>query len=162
MGYSYARQHFRRPQTPVILVEFRESFCSLAIFMVTGWKLGSQLLQHNVRPHDPSPAPVMAASSRTPICFISILARRRWDRSRTRSRKSTRSSAVKKTVSLFPSLLERTCTIFMGHCRPAARRTPSWRASPSRAVIRRNCSRSSGVARRITGFRGCLSLWRGK
>ena len=33
---SFFRQHIRRPQTPEILVGFRERFCSLAILMDTG------------------------------------------------------------------------------------------------------------------------------
>ena len=57
--------------------------------------------------------PSILASSRTPICRSSILARNTLARSFTSSRKSTRPSAVKKKMILLPSKLHSTFTSFI-------------------------------------------------
>ena len=91
---SYFRQHISRPQVPEILTGFRDSPCSFAILMETGWNPLRNDEQQNGLPQMPRP-PSIFASSRTPICRSSMRVRNTDARSLTSSRKSTRPSAVK-------------------------------------------------------------------
>ncbi len=61
----------RREQLPEIFVGFKESPCSFAILIDTGWKSSRKDAQHSGRPHTPSP-PTILALSRTPICRNSM------------------------------------------------------------------------------------------
>ena len=91
--------------------------------------------QQYSRPQRPTP-PSRAASSRTPICRSSMRVRKALASSRTRARKSTRCSAVKKTVSLCRS-----------HCHSA-----------SLTFISSLCSRTSATMRWRIVFLGAAQL----
>src|SRR6185312_1188878 len=93
-GSSYRRQHLRRPQRPDSFEGFRLKSCCLAILIETGSNDVRNVVQHSGRPHVPYP-PIILASSRTPICRISIRVLNSAASSFTSSRKSTRPSAVK-------------------------------------------------------------------
>ena len=88
------RQHISLEQVPDILVGLSESPCSFAILIETGANSPIKPQQQNGLPQTPKP-PSCFASSRTPICRSSILARNTLARSLTRSLKSTLPSAVK-------------------------------------------------------------------
>ena len=93
-GSSYRKQHFNRPHRPDSREGFRLKFCRLAVLIEIGWNPCSHVVQQRGRPQVPYP-PNSLASSRAPIWRISIRQRNCPARSRTRSRKSTRSCAVK-------------------------------------------------------------------
>src|SRR4029079_1332317 len=94
LGSSYRRQHFSRPHRPDSFEGFRLRSCCFAILIETGSNAVRNVVQHNGRPQVPEP-PRILASSRTPICRISMRVRNSDASSRTSSRKSTRVSAVK-------------------------------------------------------------------
>src|SRR6185436_4153455 len=93
-GSSYRRQHFSRPHNPDSFEGFRLSSCCFAILIDTGSNVVRNVVQHSGLPQVPYP-PTSLASSRTPICRISMRMRNSAASSRTNSRKSTRVSAVK-------------------------------------------------------------------
>ena len=70
-GSSYRRQHFNRPHMPDSFDGFRLRFCCLAILMEMGSNAFSHVVQQSGRPQGPYP-PSIRASSRTPICRISM------------------------------------------------------------------------------------------
>src|SRR5262245_41443202 len=93
-GSSYLRQHFSRPHSPESFEGLRLRSCCFAILIETGSNDVRNVVQHSGRPQVPYP-PSILASSRTPICRISIRVWNSAASSRTSSRKSTRPSAVK-------------------------------------------------------------------
>ena len=135
---------------------FRDRFWVFAILMDTGWNSLRNWEQQKGLPQMPKP-PSIRASSRTPICRSSILARKMPARSFTNARKSTRPSEVKKKMILPPSKLYSTCTSFMSS---PWRSTSCWqirRASFSRPRLSRTCFSSFSVAKRTRGRRGCTT-----
>ena len=52
---SWARQHIRRPHIPEIRLGFSDSFCVLAMRIVTELKRVMNVAQHRVRPQGPHP-----------------------------------------------------------------------------------------------------------
>src|SRR6266850_287395 len=113
--------------------------------MGSNWR--SQVAQQSSRPHVPTP-PIRPASSRTPIWRSSIRVRKMDARSLTRSRKSTRFSAVKKKVMRFPSNWYSTSTSFMSTSRWTIRSFAVSYARVSFERFRSKTSMSSGCAGR--------------
>ena len=101
--------------------------------------------------------PSIFASSRTPICLSSMRLRKVPARSFTSSRKSTRPSAVKKNMVLFPSKLHSTSTSFISSPCSAIFFWQIAKASFSRFLLSAATRRSSSVAMRATGRSGCTT-----
>src|SRR5712664_1838282 len=91
-------QHLSRPQLPRSRLSVSGMSWAFAIFTEIGSNLRRCDEQQSWRPQGPMPSSSLVVS-RAPICRISIRAWNSRARSRTRSRKSTRSSELKKTVT---------------------------------------------------------------
>ena len=128
---------------PESLDGFSDSPCSFAIFTDTAWNSRSQVEQQSSRPHGPTP-PTSLASSRAPICFISIRVWRLCARSRTSSRKV---DAARRRRSRRPLCW---------------RRTDTRRGRASSGAGARGCARGRAAARRARAAWLCSSRARSR
>ena len=123
--------------------------CVLAIFTEIGSNFRRCEEQQSCRPQGPMPS-ITLVVSRAPIWRISMRARNSRARSRTSSRKSTRSSELKYTVTRRSVPDISTSTTFIGIDRARASR---WALSTARVSrwrrVRYSCA-SAGVAARTT------------
>ena len=120
-----------------------------AIFTEIGSNFLSQEEQQSWRPHGPIPS-ITLVVSRAPIWRISMRARNSRARSRTSSLKSTRSSALNRTVTRRPSGWMSTSTTFRWRLFCRARSWQVTTARLSRSRRSRQSLASDVVAFRIT------------
>ena len=156
MSFSKRRQHMSLPQTPEILVGFRDSPWFLAILMETGAKSPRKVAQQRGLPQEPMPDTCLA-SSLTPTCRSSMRVWKTAASSFTSSRKSTLPSEVKKKTILFLSKVYSARRSFIGTLNFSIFFRQISKADFSLSLFRSSWAISFMVALRMAGFKGASS-----